>query len=53
MKKALIELVLDTLEGQSFFEWYEGDFKDYVQGESGHKTKEQIKEDIAHLFHLN
>ena len=45
-----ISSLFDLLTSQSFSEWYEGDFMDFVEGEEACKTKEQIVEDLINFL---
>jgi len=48
--KPINEVILDALEREDFFQWHENDFKEYVEGGDGCKTKEEILKDIDWLF---
>lgn len=45
-KEQLAKMFLDILEQQSFKNWLEKDFEDYITGEEGAPTKEQILKDL-------
>ena len=51
MKKALIEAIRQTLEGQAFADWYSTTFDDYIK--NGIVDTDKIEKDIARLFQLN
>lgn len=38
--------VLQLIEGSWFEDWYASDFEDYITGEDGAKSKEQILADL-------
>jgi hypothetical protein len=45
-KEQLAETILNILEQQSFKNWLENDFEDYITGEENAPTKEQILKDL-------
>jgi len=51
-KDIIIQKVYDMLMSQTFVDWCESDFMDYVEGEEECKTKKEIKEDIERMLHL-
>jgi hypothetical protein len=51
-KSEMVEKIFQTLLGSTFENWHKGTFEDFVLGEEGCKTKEQIKKDISRLFNL-
>ncbi len=40
--KEIAEIILDIIQKQSFANWYESEFEDYITGEDESITKEQI-----------
>ena len=52
MKKALIEALRQTLEGQAFADWYSTTFDNYIK-EGSIVDTDKIEKDIARLFQLN
>jgi hypothetical protein len=40
--KEIAEIFLDVIQKQSFANWYESEFEDYITGEDESITKEQI-----------
>ena len=53
VKKGMKSVVYDVLMSQTFVDWYEGDFANYLHGDEGCKEQEEIIEQIAQLFHLS
>lgn len=54
-KEQIVEAIFETLQGQRFANWYGdgGKFDNWIRGEVNRPTAEQIKEDIARLFHVD
>lgn len=50
MEKPTAEQILRLLSSQSFQDWYEGDFVDYIA--EGIVSKEDILKDIRRMFEL-
>jgi hypothetical protein len=42
--------ILETLSSQKFYDWYEKDFAEYIQGGEDCKSKIQTLHDICQLF---
>jgi len=42
VREAIAYNILWGMERQAFYDWYQRDFADYIQGAEAHKTKEQI-----------
>ena len=52
-KNSVVDNILNVLEGAKFEDWYKTKFNDYIcDGVYLEITKEQIKQDIVKLFHL-
>jgi hypothetical protein len=52
-KNEIIEKIFQTIQGWRFEAWYNtGNLHNYVTGETD-VSAEQVKEDIARLFHLD
>jgi len=49
-QKVKIDQVLSMLEGQRFYEWYVNTFEDYITGEEGCQSREQIVLDLKRLL---
>ena len=45
-KAQLAEIILNILEKQSFKDWYEREFEDYIVGEGGAPSKQQILNEL-------
>ena len=45
-KEQLAKILLNILQQQSFKNWLDNDFEDYVTGEEDAPTKEQILKDL-------
>lgn len=45
-----LKSILNKIESQSFKDWYDNDFTDYIQGDEDGKTREEILEDLKSLF---
>jgi hypothetical protein len=45
-KEHLAQLLLNILEQQSFKDWYDNDFEDYITGEENAPTKEALLKDL-------
>ncbi|MFY0656428.1 MAG: hypothetical protein JXR12_06730 [Neptunomonas phycophila] len=50
MDEKTVKAVFGMLMGAAFEEWYENDFQDYVEGEEGCKSKEEIQADIKRML---
>lgn len=48
--KDALKSILNTMETQSFYDWYEKDFTDYIQGDADGKTQEEILDDLNSFF---
>jgi hypothetical protein len=48
--KEIAHIVLKMIEKQSFATWYERDFEDYVVGEEGALSTQQILNDLELLI---
>lgn len=48
--KEIAHIVLKMIEKQTFATWYERDFEDYVVGEEGALSKQQILNDLELLI---
>jgi hypothetical protein len=48
--KDVLKSILNTMETQSFYDWYEKDFTDYIQGDADGKTQEEILDDLNDFF---
>ena len=48
--KDALKSILHVMETQSFYDWYEKDFTDYIQGDADGKTQEEILDDLKDFF---
>jgi hypothetical protein len=51
-KDEVARKIYNTLTGQRFTNWYEGDFISHVSSDEGCPTEEEILTAICRLFHL-
>lgn len=51
-KDELAKKIELALSRQPFFEWYNEDYEEFIQGTEEAKSKEEILEDIKKLFSL-
>lgn len=49
-REKLLEKIEDALSRQTFYDWYNNDYEEFIQGMEEAKTKEEILEDIGKLF---
>jgi len=45
-----LKSILNKIETQSFKDWYDNDFTDYIQGDEDGKTREEILKDLKSLL---
>jgi tRNA uridine 5-carbamoylmethylation protein Kti12 len=50
MQKQALKEILRVMETQSFADWYEKDFTDYIEGDPSGKTQEKILDDLNDFF---
>lgn len=49
-KEQLAKILLNILEKQTFKDWYEDEFEDYIQGSEEALTKQQILNDLEWMI---
>jgi hypothetical protein len=50
MKNITPEAILHVLQSGEFDRWYQEEFNDFMVGEKGARTQEEILKDIEELF---
>lgn len=44
--------IFEGLGSQKFFDWYEKDFANFIQGDENAKSQEEILHDIQRIFNI-
>jgi hypothetical protein len=48
--KEIVAEIRNVLSSQSFYDWYEGEFKDWIEGVDEAPTTEEIDKEIEYMF---
>lgn len=51
--KTIEEQILSALEGQRFADWYDDKLNDFICGDGGQISRQEILDDIGRIFGLS